>query len=138
MTEDRDGKVVTFYSFKGGTGRTMALANVAWILAANGKRVLVADWDLDSPGLHRYFKPFIRPDQLAAASGVIDMVRQYEWATTSDEPRGPGWHKEYAKVQPHAFSLEWNHFPGNGGIDFMAVGKQNHDYAQSPNAMNWD
>ncbi|HCU92521.1 MAG TPA: hypothetical protein DHU96_07160, partial [Actinobacteria bacterium] len=50
-----DGQVVTFYSFKGGTGRTMALANVAWILAANGKRVLAADWDLESPGLHRFF-----------------------------------------------------------------------------------
>ena len=37
MTENRNGTVVTFYSYKGGTGRTMALANVAWILAANGK-----------------------------------------------------------------------------------------------------
>ena len=36
----RHGQIVTFYSFKGGTGRTMALANVAWILAANGKKVL--------------------------------------------------------------------------------------------------
>jgi cellulose biosynthesis protein BcsQ len=50
-----DGQVITFYSYKGGTGRTMALANVAWILAANGKRVLVADWDLESPGLHRFY-----------------------------------------------------------------------------------
>ena len=55
----REGQIVTFYSFKGGTGRTMALANVAWILAANGKRVLVADWDLESPGLHRFFQPFL-------------------------------------------------------------------------------
>ena len=45
-----DGKIVTFYSYKGGTGRTMALANVAWILASNGLKVLVVDWDLDSPG----------------------------------------------------------------------------------------
>ena len=37
----------------------MALANVAWILAANGKRVLIADWDLESPGLHRFFQPFL-------------------------------------------------------------------------------
>ena len=37
----------------------MALANVAWILAANGKRVLIADWDLESPGLHRFFQPFM-------------------------------------------------------------------------------
>ena len=66
MTE-KPGQVVTFYSYKGGTGRTMALANVAWILAANGKRVLVADWDLESPGLHRFFDPFIDADALAAS-----------------------------------------------------------------------
>ena len=40
-----DSQVITFYSYKGGTGRTMTLANVAWILASNGKRVLVVDWD---------------------------------------------------------------------------------------------
>jgi len=39
----------------------MALANVAWILAANGRRVLVVDWDLESPGLHRFFHPFLPP-----------------------------------------------------------------------------
>src|SRR6201995_3331942 len=53
------GTIVTFYSYKGGTGRTMALANVAWILASAGKRVLAADWDLESPGLHRFFAPFL-------------------------------------------------------------------------------
>ncbi len=54
-----NGKIVTFYSYKGGTGRTMALANVGWILASTGLKVLVIDWDLDSPGLHRYFHPFV-------------------------------------------------------------------------------
>ena len=62
----RNGTVVTFYSYKGGTGRTMSLANVAWILAANGKRVLAVDWDLDSPGLHRFFHPFLPPSVLAS------------------------------------------------------------------------
>ena len=52
-------RVVTFYSFKGGTGRSMAVANVAWILASRGQRVLVIDWDLEAPGLHRYFRPFL-------------------------------------------------------------------------------
>ena len=28
------GRILTFYSYKGGTGRSMALANVAWILAS--------------------------------------------------------------------------------------------------------
>src|SRR5579862_6945798 len=76
------GQVVTFYSFKGGTGRTMALANLAWILAANGKRVLVADWDLESPGLHRFFKPFLDPS-MTERPGIIDFIRKWEWAAES-------------------------------------------------------
>jgi cellulose biosynthesis protein BcsQ len=59
-TETKEpGKVVAFYSFKGGTGRSMALANVGCILAqdpdASGP-VLMVDWDLEAPGLHRYFR----------------------------------------------------------------------------------
>src|SRR5579872_6330513 len=72
------GRIVTFYSFKGGTGRTMALANVAWILAANGKRVLVADWDLESPGLHKFFQPFMSP-VVSDQPGIVDFIRQSEW-----------------------------------------------------------
>ena len=58
------GQIITFYSYKGGTGRTMALANTAWILASTGLRVLAVDWDLESPGLHRYFHPFLLDKQL--------------------------------------------------------------------------
>ena len=68
MTENRNGTVITFYSYKGGTGRTMALANIAWILAANGKRVLAVDWDLEAPGLHRFFHPFLDPATLRATT----------------------------------------------------------------------
>ena len=42
----RSGKIITFYSYKGGTGRTMALANLAWVLASNEQKVLIIDWDL--------------------------------------------------------------------------------------------
>lgn len=37
----------------------MAIANIAWILAAAGKKVLVVDWDLEAPSLYRYFEPFL-------------------------------------------------------------------------------
>ena len=43
--------VVTFYSFKGGAGRTMALTNVGLQLAMEGRRVLLVDMDLEAPGL---------------------------------------------------------------------------------------
>lgn len=48
------GSVVTFYSYKGGVGRTLCLANVAAALAHNGFRVLLVDFDLNAPGLHAF------------------------------------------------------------------------------------
>ena len=48
----------TFYSYKGGVGRTLALANVAWILANHGfepARVLVIDFDLGAPAADTAF-----------------------------------------------------------------------------------
>lgn len=42
---------VTFYSFKGGVGRTTALIHVAWILAMRGRKVVAVDLDLEAPGL---------------------------------------------------------------------------------------
>jgi tetratricopeptide (TPR) repeat protein len=138
MTDNRHGQVVTFYSFKGGTGRTMALANVAWILAANGKRVLVVDWDLESPGLHRFFAPFIPPDALASNGGVIDLIRAYEVETTREVVRPDDWHTEYARVKHHAFSLQWDGFPPGGGLDFLSAGHQNNDYAVSLHGLDWD
>ena len=47
--------ITTFYSFKGGVGRTLALANVAHYLASKGSRVLVVDFDLEAPGLDSIF-----------------------------------------------------------------------------------
>ena len=40
-----------FYSFKGGVGRSTALAATASHLASNGDRVVVLDADLDAPGV---------------------------------------------------------------------------------------
>lgn len=43
--------IVTFYSFKGGVGRTTALASTAWQLARDEKRVVVVDLDVEAPGI---------------------------------------------------------------------------------------
>ena len=48
-------QIITFYSYKGGVGRSMALANVATLLSKWGKRVLMIDWDLEAPGLENFF-----------------------------------------------------------------------------------
>src|ERR1022692_3235639 len=64
--------IVTFYSYTGGVGRTMAVANVAWILAGAGKKVLVVDWSTESPALHGYLAPFLIDDALRLPDHLAD------------------------------------------------------------------
>lgn len=47
----RDVRRFTLFSVKGGVGRSTTVAVLAWHLARRGERVLVADLDLESPGL---------------------------------------------------------------------------------------
>jgi tetratricopeptide (TPR) repeat protein len=134
----RDGRVVTFYSFKGGTGRTMALANVAWILAANGHRVLAADWDLESPGLDRFFQPFFVDKEARDAAGIIDLIRAYERTAMQTDPgERAGIYGPHARVHQYSFSLNWD-FPDGGCLDYLSPGKMNLDYVASLTAMDWD
>ena len=86
MSDTSQGQIITFYSYKGGTGRTMALANVAWILASNGNRVLSVDWDLESPGLHKFFHPFLDESTVSATPGVIEIINDYASAAVDPGP----------------------------------------------------
>ncbi len=137
MSESLQGQIITFYSYKGGTGRTMALANVAWILASNGKRVLAVDWDLESPGLHKFFHPFLDESTVSATEGVIEIVNDYATAALDPGPRNGNWHLEYARVERHAVSLEWA-FPDGGKLDFLSAGRQNRDYSAAVCSLDWD
>jgi MinD-like ATPase involved in chromosome partitioning or flagellar assembly len=58
-------RVVAFYSFKGGVGRTTTLACVAARIAARPQRVLAIDLDLEAPGLGSLF-------DCQSAIGVVD------------------------------------------------------------------
>ncbi len=72
--------IFTFYSFKGGVGRSMALANVAEVFYARGLRVLMIDFDLEAPGLERYFdvKNSATPSaEIPARLGVIDFILSF-------------------------------------------------------------
>ncbi len=45
-------ETIAFYSYKGGVGRSLLLANAARFLATLGKGVVALDFDLEAPGLH--------------------------------------------------------------------------------------
>lgn len=49
-------KIISIHSYRGGTGKSNATANLAAILACQGKRVAIVDTDLPSPGIHILFE----------------------------------------------------------------------------------
>jgi cellulose biosynthesis protein BcsQ len=74
-------RTVTFYSFKGGVGRTTALTHVAWILAMRGRKVVAVDLDLEAPGLSTAFKLTPQP-----AYGIVDYFYERSYLPTGIEP----------------------------------------------------
>jgi len=68
--KDTGPAIVSFVSFKGGFGRSTALAATAIALAARSKRVTAIDLDLEAPGLADLLPPPIgRPTE-----GVVDLL----------------------------------------------------------------
>ncbi len=99
--------IVTFYSYKGGTGRSLALANTAQVLARFGCKVFVIDMDLEAPGLHYKLGSDERP--LPVKFGFLD----YLSASASGETPLPI--SDYV-VEAHTTSLT------GGSIHLMAAG----------------
>jgi hypothetical protein len=135
----RAGRIVTFYSYKGGTGRSMALANVAWILASHGQRVLMIDWDLEAPGLHRYFHPFIHDKELTQSPGLIDFFAAFVEGPVTHETESSSatpWFAPFTNLEPYTFSLNWE-FPGEGTLDLVPAGQQSSAYGVRVTGFDW-
>jgi len=47
--------IIAFYSYKGGVGRSILLANTAYLIASMGYNVVCVDFDLEAGGLHSIF-----------------------------------------------------------------------------------
>ena len=109
---------ITFYSFKGGVGRTLALANVATLLARDADepcRVLAWDFDLAAPGLQQVIGCSWGGDK----RGFVDYVSKYvETATMSDI-------KEY--IHPTKVP----------GLDVLPAGHLGRAYAKKLDQIRW-
>jgi cellulose biosynthesis protein BcsQ len=142
------GKIITFYSYKGGTGRSMMLANIAWLLACNGERVLVIDWDLEAPGLHRYFKPFLVDPDMVESKGLVDMFWAWMSRALVEDSKGDmsqtlnsqsleqsiiELEKEF---EDYTNPLTWT-FGGKGSLDFIGAGRQGDIYSERVNTFDW-
>jgi tetratricopeptide (TPR) repeat protein len=112
--------ITTFYSFKGGVGRTMALVNVALSLAKEGRKVLLVDFDLEAPGLETF--DVLRPP--APVDGVIDFVHSYQETGESPDVRN--------------YVFERSDCADKGGrLWVMAAGRRDALYESRLNSINW-
>ncbi len=121
----RRGLVHTFYSFKGGVGRSMALANVAALLARWGRKVLVVDWDLEAPGIEKFFS---RPPSRLKGSrkdkpGLLDLL------AASDGRARPDWRECLLEAAPYA---------EGGTVHILTAGRDSEQYARTLQGLRWD
>ena len=70
----KESTIVTFYSYKGGVGRSQLLANLAsYLCHYHGRKILLIDWDLEAPGINFFFEK----KSLTNQNGLIDLLNQY-------------------------------------------------------------
>lgn len=114
--------VTTFYSFKGGVGRTFALVNVALELAKAGRNVLLVDFDLEAPGIHTFGTLSPREPH----SGVVEYVSQYIATGISPDAR----HFVYE-------TKEAQRRGATGRIWVMPAGRGDYEYRNRLLSINW-
>lgn len=132
-------KIISFYSYMDGSDCTMAVANTAWILASSGKSVLVIDWNLEAPGLHHYFRPFLPEPELTNAAGLLDMFHGFHAAATGgDQPLTDlgGLYAEHTDFSRYTVVLD-GRFPNGGRLEYVGPGQFDDDYAKRVGGFHW-
>lgn len=110
---------VTFYSYKGGVGRTLALMNVANRLAALGKRVCILDFDLEAPGLDSFGLP--HPKEPMA--GVVEYITNFLHSGNLPDA--------------HSYIYDISTPNGKGALYLVPAGKKDADYQRALSRLDW-
>jgi MinD-like ATPase involved in chromosome partitioning or flagellar assembly len=113
------GTVVTFYSYKGGVGRSFITANVGAILCMWGYRVLLIDWDLEAPGLTEYFRDYLPSTPMLGLTELISAFAR----------------RKPSRWQRHVTGLKLP--SGSGLLKIMPAGKESPSYARKVQQLDW-
>ena len=108
---------ITFYSYKGGVGRTSALMNVGARLARAGKRICMLDFDLEAPGLDSFDK-----SMQGQRPGIVEYLAEFLET------------KKIPDVERYVRSLPCD---GSGAMYLIPAGQKNADYQRLLNQLNW-
>lgn len=139
MSESITGQIFTFYSYKGGTGRSMALANIACLIAEklpDDQNILMIDWDLEAPGLHRFFEERLAEDNISLSSqlGLIDLFYKMQESCKDNVV-------EDEVIDSFFENLEIENYIVSTGIKslyLMPAGIFDDSYSTRVNRFNWE
>lgn len=117
-------KTITFYSYKGGVGRSLTLSNIAMRLADLGKKVCIIDFDLEAPGLHLKFNKHI--DQLEIKNGIVEYISDFQ-------------NKNFVPKNIDEYVTEVNYLGTlNGSIKLIPAGNiYSNEYWKNLSSINW-
>ncbi len=117
-------KTITFYSYKGGVGRSLTLSNIAMRLADFGKKVCLIDFDLEAPGLHLKFGDYLDLNQVD--KGMVEYLVDFQEDDFIPQ-----------KIENHIVDIKYNS-KLNGSINIMPAGNINsNDYWKKLASVDW-
>jgi CobQ/CobB/MinD/ParA nucleotide binding domain len=138
--------IFTLYSYKGGVGRSMALANVAHWLYLRGLTVLMVDWDLEAPGLETFFyQSADKIDLVRSHLGVIDLLtgycRQFPYLSGPSSWDGlPPVESYLCEIEPE-FAYQSSIPESRGRLLLLSAGWRSGprfaEYAEAVHAFDW-
>jgi len=103
------------------------------------------DWDLEAPGLHRYYHPFLADPEMTATPGIIDFFLEFvaaartqpesdDTADTAASGNAP-WYVPYADLLHYVVPVQWNF--GSGHLHMVSAGQQGGGYSARVAGMDW-
>ncbi len=110
----------TFYSYKGGVGRSLALANVAATLVSRGNKVVLLDFDLEAPSLDS----FAEFSEAKGKPGIVEYVAEFE---------------RQQSAPPIDSYVHPVHMPDylRGKLWIMPAGRKDSDYSHALSEIRW-
>lgn len=123
-------RFATFYSYKGGVGRTSSLVNSALLRAISGDRVVVIDFDLEAPGLWSYVREIADQKNIKIDFDNRSGILEYLSSLVKGEPA--------SLLRNNAISNEDLGLKIDGKIWFVGAGNTSDpNYTKNLSSLNW-
>jgi len=117
--------MITFFSFKGGSGRSTGLCNVAYSLAHEGNRVGIIDFDIEGAGLNYVFD--VPNDLLDDKKKVHDWLRPREKSKIHDTTELA---IDFKNDIDKYGKKPWGEYPPEGEMYFIAASQSMEETSQ--------